>query len=161
MHQRRIEIGSQLFINKNDKPDKVEYWVRQMKENNMDVIRLFMIWDQLEPRKDQWDFTNYDACFKEAEKLGMGVIPTLMPISPPGWMQLTNGMSDIANIDNEEFWEVAMAYVKKVVDRYFKSPSLHSWILWNEPSRVITLNEHNKIKYQNFLREKYVRIKCC
>lgn len=73
---RDVRLGSQLYINKTDTPEQVSAWVRQMHEAGLRVIRLFMVWDQLEPREGEWDFSNYDACFETAVQCGMTVVPT-------------------------------------------------------------------------------------
>lgn len=86
----------------------------------------------------------------------MYVVPTLMSVSPPGWMKLTKGPQDLTDIDDLNFWHnSAMKYVKKVVDRYSSSPVLHSWILWNEPLRNITEGEHSIPAFRDFLKKKY------
>lgn len=152
---RDVRLGSQLYINKTDTPDKVAHWVRQMHEAGLRVIRLFMVWDQLEPQEGVWDFKNYDACFSEAEKCGMTVIPTLMSISPPGWMRVTGGTQDIGNIDDAAFKARTFEYVRQLVERYHSSPALDSWILWNEPSREIALNDYNMDDWIAFLKRTY------
>jgi len=152
-----IYLGSQLFINKTDTPDMVRNWVRQMDENGLKIIRLFMIWEQLEPYEGQWDFTVYDACFNEAEKLNMLIVPTLLAVSPPGWMRLTKQVQATADLDDLNYWEnIALPYVNRIVTRYKDSPALHSWILWNEPARWLVDGPHSIIAYRKFLKELYL-----
>lgn len=152
---KTIELGSQIFINDNDSPDKVKRWVRQLHDSGMKLIRLFIIWGQVEPSKGVWDFRNYDACFEEAEKRGLRIIPTLMAASPPGWMQLTYGPQIPADIDDKVLWEMGLSYVKKVVERYNASPALDSWILWNEPDRNIKITENSMKAFQKYLAYLY------
>lgn len=153
--KREVEIGSQLFINKYDTPETVRRWVGQMAAAKLKIIRLFLFWDHIEPSEGEWDFTRFDACFDEAEKLGLRVVPTLMPVSPPGWMRITAGPQDVANLDDPAFWSRAMDYVARVAARYAQNPALHSWILWNEPSREITQNEHSMPRFREYLKELY------
>lgn len=151
-----IKIGSQLFINHGDSPKRITELVRKMNENGLSLIRLFMIWDQLEPKENCWDFTSYDTCFDEAAKLNMKVIPTLMSVSPPGWMRMTKGPQSNGDLDDLTFWQgAAKNYVQKLVYRYQKHTALHSWILWNEPGRTPIEGEHSKKAFQMFLEEKY------
>jgi beta-galactosidase len=152
---RNIELGSQIFINKHDKPSQVKQWVRQFGASGLKIIRLFVVWDQVEPEKNIWDFTNYDACFEEAETQGLKVVPTLMPVSPPGWMNITSGIQDVADLDDLALWSKSLSYVAKVVERYYKSPVIHSWILWNEPCRSITPNENSLRAFREYLRKVY------
>lgn len=152
---RDVRLGSQLYINKTDTPEQVSAWVRQMHEAGLRVIRLFMVWDQLEPREGEWDFSNYDACFETAVQCGMTVVPTLMSVSPPGWMRVTGGTQDIGNIDDAAFRERTMEYVRKIVSHYHTCPALDSWILWNEPSREFELNDYNMDDWIEFLKREY------
>lgn len=152
---RNVRLGSQLYINKSDTPERVDRWVRQMHEAGLRIIRLFMVWDQLEPRDGEWNFSNYDACFAAAEECGMTVVPTLMSVSPPGWMRVTGGTQDIGNIDDAAFKARTFAYVRKIVEHYHTSPALDSWILWNEPSREIELNDYNMDDWIAFLKREY------
>ena len=75
------------FLNDGDTPEQIRKWVRQMKESRLQAIGLFVIWEQVEPKDNQWDFTKYDAVFAEAELCGMKVIPTFMSVNPPKWMK--------------------------------------------------------------------------
>lgn len=151
-----IEIGSQLFINQGDTPERVRELVGKMYENGLTLIRLFLLWDQLEPREGEWDFERYDTCFDAAQQLGLRVVPTLMAVSPPGWMRRTRGPQSVADLDDPEFWEgAARGYVRKVVGRYAAHPALHSWILWNEPGRVPPDTPHARLAFQSFLKRKY------
>jgi len=65
-------IGSQLFINRTDSPKQARVWVDQMDAVGLKVIRLFMLWDLVEPRKDQWTWEVFDAVFDQAEKITWG-----------------------------------------------------------------------------------------
>lgn len=155
MYDRKVQLGSQLYINKSDTPAQVKRWVRQMKEAKLRLIRLFMVWDQLEPEDGVWNFELYDACFQEAERQGMQIIPTLMSVSPPSWMRMSGGTQDVADLDDPAYWERSMKYIEKIVKRYAKSQALHSWILWNEPSRVIRPEKVDRADFADFLRQKY------
>lgn len=151
-----IQIGSQLFINCTDTPERVRFLVGKMRENGLRLIRLFMLWDDLESRKGKWDFSLYDACFEAAQQHEMQVVPTLMAVSPPGWMRLTRGPQSTADLDDPSFWNgPAHDYVCKVVKRYAGHPALHSWILWNEPGRVPPDTPFARQAFGRYLEEKY------
>ena len=154
-HSWPIEIGSQLFINKRDEPARIKAWVRQMHECNLHIIRLFMLWDNLEPQEGKWYFDQYDACFAEAEALGLKVVPTLMAEAPPGWMKLTERAQSSTETNDPVYWQRALEYISCIVDRYHRSPALHSWILMNEPARGLGPNVHVLDKYKNYLRNIY------
>lgn len=151
-----IQIGSQLLINRTDTPERVRFLVEKMQENGLRLIRLFMVWDDLEPQKGNWNFCLYDVCFETAWLYGMKVVPTLMAVSPPGWMRLTRGPQSTADLDDPSFWNgPAHDYVCSVVQHYAAHPALHSWILWNEPSRVPPDTPFARQAFQRFLMEKY------
>jgi beta-galactosidase len=154
---KTVELGSQIFINNDDDPGTIERWVTQLARSGLRIIRVFLFWDHVEPEAGVWSFTNYDACFKQAEALGVLMVPTLMAVSPPGWMRVTSGPQDIADLDDPELWAAALAYVRRVVGRYHLSPALHSWILWNEPTRRIPRTPYAMEAFASFLRERYGR----
>lgn len=151
----RVRLGSQLFINKDDTEADIRRLVRSMKEHKLELIRLFMFWDHLEPRPGEWRYVLYDACFDEAARQGLSVVPTLMSVSPPGWMRLTDGPQSVANLDDPDFLPLARTYIRNVVLRYKDHPHLDSWILWNEASRRITRNAHSQRAYVAYLQQKY------
>ena len=155
MYDRNVQLGSQLYINKTDTPAQVKQWVKQMRAAKLRLIRLFMVWDQLEPADGVWNFEAYDACFQEAERQRMQIIPTLMSVSPPSWMRMSSGTQDVADLDDPAYWARSMQYVEKVVERYAGAQALHSWILWNEPSRVIQPDKADRADFAAFLRHKY------
>ncbi|MBD2862688.1 beta-galactosidase [Paenibacillus oceani] len=150
-----IRIGSQLFINKDDSPERVRSLVRLMKRHELELIRLFVFWDHVEPRPGVWEFANYDACFDEADRQRMGVVPTLMSVSPPGWMKLSGGPQSYADLDAEHYFERSAAYIDRLVTRYRDRPSLDSWILWNEASRKISRNDNSVRAFIRFMRDRY------
>ena len=154
-YERRIELGSQLFINRRDDPGTVRAAVRRFAESGLKVIRLFLFWDYVERFEGEWDFSQFDACFEQAEESGVQIVPTLMPVSPPGYMCISTGVQDIADLNDPAYWTKAMEYVRRTVLRYRASPALHSWILWNEPTRHIRKTEHSIRALREYLREYY------
>ena len=156
MHSRApLRIGSQLFINRHDSPEAIARWVALMAEANLRLMRLFLAWDHLEPRRDAWQWDQYDAAFAAAEKHGIGVIGTLMSMSPPGWMGCTNGAQEVGDLEDETFLARGDRYIDQVVARWRKSPALDSWILWNEPKRQLPRNAATTRRYREFLRQRY------
>ncbi|MFD2333437.1 beta-galactosidase [Cohnella sp. GCM10020058] len=150
-----LALGSQLFINASDTEDEVRGWVGQMADHGLKLIRLFMIWEQLESEKGRWRFDVYDACFDEAARRGLGIVPTLMAVSPPGWQRITDGPQGVANLDESTLKERMGGYIGQVVRRYAQHPALHSWILWNEPSRKIRRSPQAMAGYAEYARRAY------
>ena len=143
-------IGSQLYVNRDDTPEQVRRWVAQMADAGLSLVRLFLLWDHLEPRRGQWTWESYDAAFDEAAGRGLGVVPTLMSVSPPGWMRLTGNSQSVADLEDPEFLARSEDYIRRVVGRYGAHPALHSWIVWNEASRGVPRNERTLARYREF-----------
>ncbi|MFW6271342.1 MAG: beta-galactosidase, partial [Bacillota bacterium] len=151
----KIRIGSQLFINKDNSPEEVKAWVEKMAESKLQLIRLFVFWDHVEPKDGVWNFTNYDTCFEVAQKNNLKVVPTLMSVSPPGWMRCSTGPQSPGDLDDRELWERSKIYIKKLVNRYKDAAALDSYILWNEASRVIKPNPNSMREFRKFLKKRY------
>ncbi len=155
MHFTLPCIGSQLFINKTTTPDEARDWVESMHRAGLKLIRLFVIWDHVEPSKGTWDFSTYDAVFDTAATCGMGVVPTLMSVSPPGWMLKTGGAQSVANLEDAAFLEQSGHYIETVVKHWAPHPALHSWILWNEASRIPPDTPATRKKFREYLTSRF------
>ena len=153
-----VKLGCQLFINRNDSCDQIRQWVDGMATHGFHYIRLFLSWDLVES-SDGWHYAQFDSAFDQAAERDMEIVATLMSVSPPGWMRLTDGMQDVANLDDPELWSRSLRYIDHMVQRYAKHPALHSWILWNEPSRALDRNDPQQQRaFSQFLQEKYTNI---
>lgn len=151
----QVTIGSQLFLNASSTAAQAREWVRQMAAARLKSIRLFLIWDHLEPRPEQWRFEVYDAVFDEAAACGLWVVPTLMSVSPPGWMRRTGGVQAVANLEDPDILSAADRYLDAVAGRWGGHPALHSWILWNEASRLPPSTPQSRARFRAFLRERF------
>lgn len=148
-------LGSQLFVNRETTPEEVRDLVRLMAENGLSLIRLFVIWDQVEPRPGVWNFDTYDAVFDTAGEFGLGVVPTLMSVSPPGWMLRTGGVQSVACLEDPGVLAAGEKYIRALVSRWASHPALHSWILWNEASRLLPRTPATLERHRVFLSEKF------
>lgn len=150
-----LALGSQYYIGRGDTPASVHAGLRAMAAARLRYVRLFLLWDLLEPKEGQWDWSTYDAAFDAAAEFGLLVVPTLMSISPPGWMGISGGSQDIGPLEDEAFLKRSEEYVHRVVQRWRNHPALHSWILWNEPSRVPPRNTATRSRFREFLHQRY------
>lgn len=150
-----IKVGAQLFVNRHDTPEIVEGHIRRMAEARFSILRIFVVWDHLEPREGEWRWEVYDRVFSAAAEHGIAVVATLMPASPPGWMRCTAGLQDVGNLDDAALWARSLGYVAQVVERWHSAAALDSWILWNEPARVLTRGAATMPHFREFLRKKY------
>lgn len=152
---RKVELGCQLYVNKYDSPEKVRKWVRKIHEAGLTMMRVFLFWDILNPRKDVWYFDPFDALFDEGEKLGIQICATLWAVNPPGWMGITQSFCELADLDDPGYWELAMDMVRRVVGRYHTSPALDSWIGWKEATRGIGQHPNSMAAFRRYLAETY------
>ena len=148
-------IGSQLFINRGTTPEEARRWVKRFADARFRLVRLFLIWDYLEPEPGVWDWRVYDAVFDTAAEHGIGVVPTLMSVSPPGWMLRTGGVQAVANLEDPEVLREGARYIRAVARHWRDHPALHSWILWNEASRVPPRSPETLERYRVWLRERF------
>lgn len=132
---RSIRFGSQLFVNPEDTPDTLRPCIATLADTGFTLIRLFLPWSQLEPKPGEYRWSPFDEVFDAAHARGLKIVATLMASSPPGWMHLTHGLQEAANLDEPEFFARSLAHLRTVVEHYRAHPALDSWILWNEPGR--------------------------
>lgn len=151
-----VLLGSQYYVNTDDTPEQVQAGIGAMARAGLRLVRIFLQWNHVEPRQGCWDWSQYDALFDAAEKNGLGVVVTLMAAHPPGWMRLSSGSQDIGPLEDPVYWEQARDYIRRVVARYGSHPVMHSWILWNEPKRLLPQNDETLNRFHRFLQDKYV-----
>ena len=132
-----IRFGTHLFVNPEDTTDALASRVAVLAKAGFTLIRLFLPWSQLEPQPGILRWSPYPEVFDAAAAHGMKIVATLMSVSPPGWMRLTDGLQDVANLDDDTFFRRSLEHARTVVERFRGHPALDSWILWNEPSRQL------------------------
>lgn len=155
----QILIGGELCLRKNVTCEQMRTYVRSMYEQGMRLIRVYPYWAHIEETKGVYALGAYDACFDEAERLGMRIVFTFKPNSPPWWMGITSSfnLDDYPHLDEPEYWDVFLDYVRHIVRRYKNSPAMLAWCVWNEPRmRIPTqLKPHMLAEYRKFLRKRY------
>lgn len=98
---------------------------------NIRQLRLPAPWDQIEPQKGQYDFTDLDWQVAEAAKRHAQVIiavgtktPRWPECHPPAW---TNGLSQ------DQVHREALAMIAAVIRRYQNDSTVVNWQVENEP----------------------------
>ena len=150
-----VYLGSQYYVNTGDSPDQIRAGIGAMARAGLKLVRIFLQWTHVEPRRDQWDWTQYDALFAAAAEGGLGVIVTLTALHPPGWMKISFGPQDLGPLDDPVYMERAKDYVRRAAARYASHPALHSWILTNEPTLFLPRDEAVLRRFQRFVEQKY------
>ena len=150
-----VLLGSQYYVNTEETPEHVRAGIAAMARAGLKLVRIFLQWDHVELKDGRWDWSQYDALFDAAADGGLGVIVTLTAVHPPGWMKITFGPQDMGPLEDPNYWERAKDYIRRVVARYGMHPAMQSWILSNEPKRILPENAEILARYQRFLQAKY------
>ena len=153
----RPQLGAQIWIEPGQTDKQIDDWFHQLADAQMPVARLFMMWAYMEPRKDEWDFSLYDAAFRSAEKYHVAIVATLTPSGPPTF-EGGDGNQGVGMVISEERKVDASSYIRKVVERYRSSPALDSWLLVNEPGESPASDPLAIASYREWLPKQYKTI---
>jgi beta-galactosidase len=129
----KLHVGTEFFLNRSDTKESVDHHFKAMHDTGITVVRIFVIWDDIERTKDNWDLSHYDWIYDAAAANGIKIGATLCTEDPPGWMKLTTFYHQHANLDSPALRERAEIYLEKVVGHYKNHPGAGFWFLMNEP----------------------------
>ncbi len=133
-------------------------WERDMDNivaSGLTLIRIWVYWSQVNPRPDQWRWSETDAFLDEAQKHGLRVLIQLMPDAMPYWFKdrhpealfldrdgnivqpsagaaMAVGGFPGPNYDHPVAQEAGGEFIRRTVERYAQHPALHAWDVWNE-----------------------------
>jgi beta-galactosidase len=131
----QLHVGSEFFLNRSETRESVEKHFRLMHESGLTLVRIFVIWDDIERTPGTWNFEGYDWIYDAAARNGIKIAATLCAEDPPGWMNKTTFYHQRANLDDPEVRAHAEVYLQKVVGRYKDHPGQGAWLLMNEPTK--------------------------
>jgi beta-galactosidase len=151
------QIGAQIWIEPGQTPAQIDGWFRQLSEAHMPVARLFLMWAQIQQRRDGWDFTLYDCAFRAAEKYHVRIVATLTPSGPAPFLG-GDGTQGNSVVGSETDRGLAADYIARVVDRYRDSPALDTWILMNEPGQMEAQQPLAVAEFRSWLAKRYTTI---
>ena len=106
-----------------------------MHENGITVVRIFVIWDDIERVPGEWNLEGYQWIYDAAAKNRIKIAATLCTEDPPGWMNRTTFYHQRANLDDPELRSHAAAYIEKFVGHFKDHPGTGFWLLMNEPAK--------------------------
>lgn len=148
-------IGAQFFTNLNESDESVERHFSLMQENGIKLVRLFILWAQVEPKSGEWDFSLYDRAYNMAQKYGLKVFSTLTCEDPPAWTGLRPFYHHRVNLNDPVLQEMASEYIKQTVTRYADHPAHYCWSLMNEPEVAINYEPSTMTLFADWLKNKY------
>ncbi len=109
-----------------------------MKESGLTLVRIFIIWDDIEHAPGAWNFERYDWIYDFAAANGIKIVATLCSEDPPGWSKQTPFYHNRTNLNDQAIRKRAALYIEKVVNKYKNHSAQAVWLLMNEPSKYDT-----------------------
>jgi beta-galactosidase len=131
----RLHVGTEFFLNRSETKETVEKHFAEMHENGITVVRIFVIWDDIERVPGEWNLEGYQWIYDAAAKNRIKIAATLCTEDPPGWMNRTTFYHQRANLDDPDLRSHAAAYIEKFVGHFKDHPGTGFWLLMNEPAK--------------------------
>ncbi len=159
-----------------------EFWdadLAKIKKSGFDAIQVIMPWGWIEPKKDQFQFDDFDQLFSKAEEAGLNVIPILKPEFQPRWVwsafrdaRLTKnntlhleeistprGLFPGCDPDSPDVWERMSGFLQKVVKRYADRPNLEAWVAYQLMETYPLITDPSIMRgYQKWLQDEFQNI---
>jgi beta-galactosidase len=129
----QLHVGTEFFLNRSETKESVEKHFKLMHDNGISLVRIFVIWDDIERTPGNWDLSHYQWIYDAAAKNGIKIAATLCTEDPPGWMKMTPFYHQHANLDNPDLRAHAAVYLDKFVGHFKDHPGTGEWLLMNEP----------------------------
>ena len=131
----KLRVGTEFFLNRSETKETVDKHFKLMGENGITVVRIFVIWDDIERTPGNFDLSHYQWIYDAAARNGIKIAATLCTEDPPGWMKMTTFYHQRANLDNPELKAHAAVYLDKFVGHFKDHPGTGEWLLMNEPTK--------------------------
>lgn len=135
---QELRIGAEYFLNPSETRENVQRNFRLMRESGLTLVRIFVIWNDIEHRPAVWKFSRYDWLYDSAAANGMKVVTTLCSEDPVGWRNDGPFYHNRTNLDDPRVRQNAAEYIRRVVTRYRSHPAQGAWLLMNEPTKYNT-----------------------
>jgi hypothetical protein len=151
-------VGAQLWLERDTDGDRIRVLVDRAAACGIGVLRIFLVWQWIEPEPDRWVFDMYDAVFDAAADAGIQIKATLCPDSPP-WHAGTPGLVQSGHLTLPSTTEQRIRirrYTHACVSRYAGHPALAQWILWNEPMNLATRPGEENLRRSGELHARWV-----
>jgi len=150
----QLRIGAEYFLNPTDTKTYIDQQFESMHATGLTLVRIFIIWNDVERVPGVWDFRRYDWIYDAAARNGIQIAATLCPEDPPGWKNETPFYHSRINLNEPAARAAAAEYLKRVVGRYKDNPAQGVWLLMNEPAKYDT-EPATFQAFGNWLQKKY------
>lgn len=161
---KEFMLGAMYWLNPNYGAKEIEEDMRRIRDNRFNIIRSFIWWEKVEPRKGMREYRQHDMLFDAADKYGLKVMETF-GLYLPLWLQkelLAKGIDDRSRrypcFDRPEVAEPMEEFLRDTVERYKDAPALAIWNLWNEPTNPPCRCPATLKKFCLWLKRKYLTI---
>jgi len=151
----QLRVGAEYFLNRTDTEEAVRHHFQLMHQYGLTIARIFIIWDDIERERDQWDLHRYDWIYDAAQASDIKIAATLCAEDPPGWMKLTPFYHHRMNLNDPELRERSAIYLQKVVGRYRNHPAQGPWLLMNEPGLEVNYERTTMEAFGKWLQQRY------
>ncbi len=158
--QEYPNIGAQIWIEPGQTQQEIDDWFKLSAKNKMYSVRLFLMWNYIEAKPHQFDFTLYDWAFEAANKYQVKIEATICAIHGPVHVsQKFHGRPQFNELfASENVMNRSAIYIEKTVTRYKDNKALGSWWILNEPRRFDPYSELATKKLQEWVENKYKNI---
>ncbi|MEO1236386.1 MAG: beta-galactosidase [Planctomycetota bacterium] len=130
-------LGSQLWLEEDDTPERVDELFARAAEVGLGWARLFLMWPWLQPTPDldphDWHWGLWDNAFDAAQRHGLRIKATLTANSGPWHWGTPSMLHSHTGFMERSMWAKSETYTRACVGRYAEHPALGQWVLWNEP----------------------------
>jgi beta-galactosidase len=151
------QIGAQVWIEPGQTREEIYRWFRILADHRMPCARLFLMWNYIEIKPGDWDFSLYDFAFDAAKKYGIRIQATLTPNHGPAhrgkeFWYLSQG--EVILADRRQL-KPAESYIEKTVGKYRSHPALEYWWLQNEPGQAPANDPLAIERFIKWLQDRY------
>jgi beta-galactosidase len=151
----QLRIGTEFFLNRTETKQSIDKHFRLMRDYGISIVRVFIIWDDIERKPGDWNFEKYDWIYDAAAVNGIKIAATLCAEDPPGWRKLTPFYHSRTNLNDPEIRKYAAVYIDKVVSRYRNHPAEGVWLLMNEPGLDYNLEPSTMQAFGKWLEQRW------
>jgi hypothetical protein len=107
---------------------QLDYDLLEFKKMHANSVRCEFVWDQVQPKEDEFDFSKPDHLVRQAKKLGLKLFVLIGFNYAPRWFP----NSVVLNYEHPAARRAYSNYIAQVTARYSTNTAIGAWILGNE-----------------------------